>query len=445
MQTLSSAHFRNIEYTIKGGDYNYISAHLAVDIPGDDILFAKIQINGDSAQWYVDSNEQYLPISSVPEEDRIAALQDLKVRKERILKTLSGKVPYAEELFTVPTQEQIFCCRRGAKVYALLTQWGFRKRNDTKREDIIKLLLIDVPEPPEPVDVLFVAEGSDGLPLSDSPFILNWIAGETREFKTDGKGESTLGTMMPGVTFSIADPSGNTFPFKVASGVNVYKANIPLFADYSVRVENQDGTPKAQYPLSISGQSFITDNDGYVRVTGVPLAGETLIDVSDEGGHAERYNLERKGNDFLFKITDTFYSSLRINVQWNDNEKISDAKVNVNGKSYTTDKNGEIVLEKLTPGEQYTVYPEDNLAKRQDIALERGENKLTIIKEKIPPKNVRIRLFDRKKQPIVNTLVKLKLISGPYEATTDENGCIYIPETLFTDREKVEFSFDYDE
>ena len=445
MQTLSSAHFQNIEYTIKGGDYNYISAHFAVDIPGDDILFAKIQINGNSAQWYVDSNEKYIPITVASEEDRIAALQDLRIRKERILKSLSGKVPYATDLFTIPSEDQIFCCKRGDKVYALLAQWGFKKRHDTKREDIIKFLLSSVPEPPEPVDVIFFAKGSDGIPVGEAPFVFNWIAGGSREFKTDANGESRMGSMMPGVTFSIADKTGNTFPFTVSSGVNIYEATIQLSTDYSVRVENQDGTHKPQFPLSISGESFITDNEGYVRVTGVPLAEETIIEVSDRDGHAERFKLERKGNDFIFNVTDIFYSSLCIQVQWDDNEIIPETKVKVNGETHITDESGKIVLEKLTPGDRYTVYPEDNLAQSQNITLQRGKNELTIVKEKIPPKKVRIRLFDRKKRPIKNTLVKLKLAAGPYEATTDEEGCIYIPETMFNNREIVEFSFEYNE
>ena len=40
--------------------------------------------------------------------------------------------------------------------------------------------------------------------------------------------------------------------------------------------------------------------------------------------------------------------------------------------------------------------------------------------------------------------MRLNLAKGPYEADTDEEGCIFLPETLFMDKEKVRFNFDYE-
>ena len=447
MQVLSLAHFQSIEYIIKGGDYNYISAHLAVDIPEDASLFAKIQMNGNSAQWYVDeSNAAYRPITTASEEDRLAALQDLKVRKARILQTLKQKnVPYAESLFIVPSEDQIFYSKTGSTTRALLCQWGFKKRNDISKHDTITFLLESVPDPPEPVNVRFVSKGSDGKALGPQPFKLDWVGVNMQDFITEEDGTYPLGKMMPGSSFSVLDDNGNKFPFTVAPGIFDYEAVIPIYASFAIKVANQDGDPKKAYKIAVGELEVMTDSEGMYKDARIELTSDSSITVFDETGHREVYRLERGDNAFTFLVTDKFYSSLLVHTQWNDGEIIPGAKVMVNGEEKESDNDGIIEMNDLEPGSCYTIYPSDNISDKQEIRLERGRNEVLIQKTKIPPKDVRIRLFDHKGNPLRNLHVRFKLASGPCEADTDEEGCIFIPETLFTDKEKVQFSFEYDD
>ena len=447
MQVLSLAHFQSIEYIIKGGDYNYISAHLSVDIPEDASLFAKIQMNGNSAQWYVDGdNAGYRPITNATEEDRIAALQDLKVRKARILQVLQKKnVPYAESLFVIPSEDQIFYSKVNGEVKALLCQWGFRKRNDPAKHDTISFLLSTVPDPPEPVDVCFIAKGSDGKPLGSLPFKLEWVGVNLQDFITGEDGSYSLGNMMPGATFSVLDDRGNKFSFTVSTGVCDYEAVFPVYASLTIKVVNQDGDPKPSYKIAVGDLEIMTDDQGIYSDNSIELNSDSSVTVFDDTGHREVYKLERGENTFTFQVTDQFFSSLIIHTQWSDGEAIPNHKVVVNGEEKESDQDGNIVLSGLEPGSNYTVYPAENINDRQEICLARGDNEVLVQKTKIPPKDVRIRLFDHKGNPLRNLHVNFKLASGPCEADTDDEGCIFIPETLFTDKEKVQFSFEYED
>ena len=443
MQTLSLAHFQTIEYVIKGGDYNYISAHLPVDLPPEDAsLFARILIDGNSAQWFVEDKAEYKCLSEASPDDRLAALQDLKVRKERILARLAGKVKYAELLFVIPDEDQIFFTRREGVVRALLCQWGFRRRNDPASNDIISFLLDSTPDPPASVDVRFQALYSDGKPAAGLPLTLDWAV--AKDFVTDAEGIWVLGSMLEGTAFSIQDASGRRFDFTVQPGVDVYEAVFPLSVDYRIRVVNQEDTPKPDYPLEVQGVTLRSDADAMVYPEKVLLGPSTEVEVSDETGHVEHYRLEREGNDFTFVVTDHFSSSLRVRCVWDDGTPVGNCRVLVDQEEMVTDENGILVLSDLAPDRTMTVAPADNLTDSHVVTLERGENEVEIIREKEKPKMVRIRIRDYDGVPLPKIHVRLNLAKGPYEADTDEEGCIFLPETLFMDKEKVRFNFDYE-
>lgn len=443
MQTLSLAHFTTIEYVIKGGDYNYISAHLPVDLSPDDAsLFARIQIDGNSAQWYVEDKAEYKCLSDASPDDRLAALQDLKVRKERILARLAGKVKYAELLFVVPDEDQIFFTRKDGFVRALLCQWGFRRRNDPASHDILSFLLESTPDPPATVDVRFRALYSDMKPAAGLPLTLDWVA--SRDFVTDEEGFWGLGPMLEGTGFAILDADGHRFSFTVRSDENVYEAVFPLSVDYRIHVVNQEGTPKPDYPLEVQGLLLRSDSDAMVFPENVLLGPSTEVEVLDETGHIEHYVLEREGNDFTFVVTDRFSSSLQIRSVFDDGTPVENCRVLVDQEEMVTNEDGCLFLSDLEPGRTMTVSPADNLSDSHVVTLERGENEVVIVREKEKPKMVRIRIRDYDGSPLPLVHVRLKLARGPYEADTDEEGCIYLPATLFSDKEKVRFSFDYE-
>lgn len=443
MQTLSFAHFQTIEYVIKGGDYNYISAHLPVDLPPEDVsLFARIQIDGNSAQWFVEDKAEYSCISEASPEDRLAALQDLKVRKERILQRLSGKVKYADLLFVIPDEDQIFYTHRGGRVEALLCQWGFRRRNAPGAHDVISFLLDATPDPPKTADIRFRALYSDGKPAAGLPLTLDWVG--TTEFVTDAEGFRSLGSMLEGTAFTILDATGRRFPFTVQAGVDVYEAEFPLYVEYRIRVVNQEETPKPNYPLDVQGVTLRSDDNAMVFPERVLLGPSTKVEVSDETGHLERYQLAREGNDFTFVVTDHFSSALRIRCRWDDETPLEGCRVLVDQEEMVADENGCIFLSDLTPGRTMTVCPADNLSDSHTVTLERGENEVEIVREKEKPQMVCIRIRDYDGSPLPNVHLRLKLAKGPYEADTDDQGCVYLPESLFQDKEKVRFSFDYE-
>lgn len=443
MQTLSFEHFKSIEYVIKGGDYNYISAHLPVDLPpGDASLFAKIQIDGNSAQWYVDDNEKYHRITEVSEEDRLAALQDLKARRDRIVRHLAGKVPYAEQLFIIPDENQIFCVRRSGKVEALLCQWGFRRRNAASRQDVLGVLLEAVPEPPVTVNAFLRVKYSDGKPAAGLPLRMDWVG--TTEFVTGGDGTWNMGAMPEGSKFTIIDQADNRYPFTILSGVDTYEAVIPLYVDCQVRVLNQEGTLKPGYSLQVQGVPVQADADALVRLEKVLLEPVTEVEVRDETGHVERYRLDREGNSFDFVVRDQFFSSLKILCRWDDGSSIAGCRVFVDNDALTADDTGCVFISGLEPGRTLTVSPADNLSDRRSIMLDRGENELLLVREKEKPRMVRIRIRDYDGRPLPHIHLNLQLAKGPVEADTDDEGCILLPDSMFTDKEKVKINFNYE-
>ena len=443
MQTLSFEHFKSIEYVIKGGDYNYISAHLPVDLPPEDAsLFAKIQIDGNSAQWYVDDNAEYHRITEVSEEDRVAALRDLKDRRDRIVRHLNGKVPYAEQLFVIPDEDQIFCVRRSGRVEALLCQWGFRRRNAVSRKDVLGVLLEAVPEPPVMVNAFLRAMFSDGKPAAGLPLRMEWVG--TTEFVTGGDGIWNMGSIPVGSQFTVIDQADNRYPFTIQPGVETYEAVLPLYVDWQIRVVNQEGTLKPGYTLQVQGVSLQADADALIRQEKILLQPVTEVEVCDETGHVEKYRLDRGGNSFDFVVTDQFTCSLKILCRWDDGSPVAGCRVRVDSDDIVANDSGCILIPDLEPGRTMTVSPADNLSETHSVLLERGENELVIVREKEKPRMVRIRIRDYDGKPLPHIHLNLQLAKGPVEADTDEEGYVVLPDSMFTDKEKVKINFDYE-
>ena len=443
MRTLSYAHFSTIEYVIKGGDYNYISAHLPVDAGDDASLFAKIQIDGDSAQWYVEDYGDYKSILEASEEDRLAALQDLKARKERILARMAGKIKYAAQLFVIPDESQIFYTRRNGHVEAVLCQWGFCRRHDRSQQDIIAILLEKTPDPKALLPVQIQVLYSDRKPAQSIPVKMEW-ANSVQDFVTDTDGCLGVGSMVDGSTFTIVDPDGRRFPISVVSGKDLYEVVLPLYAGYDIQVVNQEGAPKPGYQVYVNGIPYQSDADAMIRPEPVLLEPYAKVEVDDETGHVENFILNREGNSFQFVVTDYFSSSLHILCNYDDGTPLEGFPVIVDGAEYLTDGAGSLFFPELEPGSTHKVCPSDNLAEERMVKLERGENEVFFIRKKEMPRMVRIRIRDYHGDPMPGIHLRLKLAKGPCEADTDADGYVTLPETLFTDKEKVKLSFDYE-
>lgn len=439
MQILSKESFTKIQYVIQGQNYANIYARLVLELPeSDSSLFAKILLRGDGAEWVADDDRTYLPFASAsPEEKELIAIC-LEDKKQAVLKKLHS-LTYSSDLLTIPTTDQIFfSCDDFGNVSVKLTQWGFKLPKDKDNIDVISALIAK-PRTLVQSQVNVLVRYSDGLPAGNEPFKLQ-LFGSTVPFRTNQEGRFNLGKLINGKPFAITDNRGNEQSFTVNPAIELYEVEFPVYTTYDITVNNQEGTPCANFNLSVDGKPMTTDDEGKLYFDDVLLTPKLTVEAAhEETSHKETYTLARdpEQNHFKFQYSEKFFSSLDVQVRYEDGEGLPLFRVKVGMDEHETDEYGHLHLEGIEAGTTVRVADAAECNHYVDVELQRGENLAEIVLERPVEKQIRVHLEDKKGNPIQNQVVKLNCKSGDYEGSTDVDGNLFFPASHFEDGEKV--------
>ena len=444
MQTLSKESYSKIQYVIQGQNYANIYARLTLELPkADSALFSKILDRGDHAEWVADDDCVYQPFKSAsPEEQELIAIY-LEEKKQNLLKKLS-KLSYSSELLTIPSTDQIFFCHDNkGNMSVKLTQWGFKLPKDKDDIDVISVLIAKERTLVQ-CKVNVIVCYSDGLPAAQESFNQTLFGSVIPvPFKTNEEGRYFLGNLIIGKPFAISDAHGNEKTFTVDPAIELYEVEFPFYTNYDITVNNQEGTPCANFNISVNGQPMTTDEEGKLRFNQILLTPKLTVEVvHEETSHKEVYTLARnpEDNHFKFVYSEKFFSSLDVQVRYEDGEGLPHFRLKVGADEHETDEYGHLHLEGIEAGNTVRVADAAECNHYVDVELQRGENSAEIILQRPPEKQVRIHLEDKKGNPVQNQVVKLHCKSGDYEGTTDVDGNLFLPAAHFADGEKVKIT-----
>jgi len=442
MKVLSKESFSKIQYVIQGQNYANIYARLVLELPeSDSALFAKILLRGDGAEWVADDDRDYLPFASAsPEEQELIAIC-LENKKESVLKKLHS-LTYSSDLLTIPSTDQIFFCRDDmGNVSVKLTQWGFKLPKSKDDIDVISTLIAK-PRTLVQSQVNVLVRYSDGLPASQESFNLQ-LFGSTVPFKTDEEGLFNLGKLINGKPFAITDSRDNEKAFTVDPAIELYEVEFPVYTNYDITVNNQEGTPCANFNISVNGEPMTTDEEGKLHFDDILLTPKLTVEAAhEETSHKETYTLARdpEENHFKFVYSEKFYSNLDVQVRYDDGEGLPHFRLKVGMDEHETDEYGHLHLEGIEAGTTVRVADATECNHYVDVELQRGDNSAEIVLERPVEKQVRIHLEDKKGNPVQNQTVKLNCKSGDYEGTTDVDGNLFFPASHFADGEKIKIT-----
>ncbi len=302
MIILSEESFSRIEPLISD-DYKRTRSRLALLLQPDECeIFAGVDLLPNRGKWMTDAQVRPYADASQVEREQIAAF--LEEKRTSITSRLADKLPYAADLFKIPDENQIFWYKDATgSVRVVLSQWGFRRINQKGDTDVIEFL-ISQPRTMSIEEVTFRAIYSDRQPMASTPFGLN-IFNNSTSFTTDANGEHFIGKVPVGQHFEVAPEEGATTRFDVTAGRQIYELIVDRFTDYAVTVVGQHNTPVPNYPITIDGHPFTTDESGRVTVKGVKLTGNDSITVDAEHGQQTAYPLvgEASENNFVYRVT----------------------------------------------------------------------------------------------------------------------------------------------
>lgn len=445
MNILSQESFETIDYLIQNQSYENIVARMEVDLgPEDARFFSRFRQEGSRGVWYTERNDSYKPFKEAsPQEQELIAIE-MEERKKAITEKMQAKMPYIHNLFTVPSEDQIFFhIDENGDIRVTLAQWGFKARGEAGDIDVIGAIIAR-PRTLTQTDVWIRIIYSDELPAANVTLNLRLFnALNEREFKTDAEGMFHLGELITGKDFSVNDGNGHQEHFVVTPGQNEYVLNLPLYVNYEVIVQNQEGMRKTGYPLMLDDISYFTDEKGVVCIENVLLTPGKQILVRNQAGDEKSYSLSRSDNHFLYEIVDHFTSNLTVSVRFDSGEPVAGRKVCIGAKEYQADEEGKFTVSDLEPDTVIRVQDMTEAAVFVDKELARGENAVELVIAKPRPPMVRIRVFNAAGEPITRTNLCFETKLGPLEAVTDQDGAVYFPKELFTHKEKVRLRFEY--
>lgn len=393
MKILSTSPLSGIDFLIREVNYRNIYAQLKQFLLPDEMaLFAGIEVRGNEVVWYTErEGMEWRRYRQAQQAEKEQIADELEKKREAIREKV-GKLPglaeYAGMLLQVPSDEDIFYADRGdGTVRVVLTRWGCRGTGSGKPIDILGAV-IGIPCENQ-AEVVLKMVYKDGNAIARETFWYSFY-GVKKPFRTDEQGEYRVGKMYYEKSFSVADSedgSGCVHTRTVVKGQEVYEMVFPGYTGYCVKVVNQNGEPCAGKTVEAGEKAYVTDGTGVFGEEQIEFVPGDVLEVflPDHRETGTRFELhkEREENEFVF------------------------------------------VVEEATAGQPDT--PEEEK------------------KEHPEEKEVHIRLVDLQRKPVGGIQLKVVLKKGVQLCTTDAFGCVALPYSSFTHREKIRVYFTIDD
>ena len=262
MKEISSQSLMKIRDVIHGQNYINVKARLNQLLPEEYAeTFATISLFPSSAVWYGDDDVEYRFYKEASDMEKEEIASWLEECRNVVCSSLADTMPFVNNLFRIPSQDQILWYRSSdGCVKVLLTQWGFENKASGSKVDVIDMLLSATRKQVQE-DINIHIDYSDGAKAEDCPFVLH-LFNNTKELVTDSEGNYHLGKLFINKTFTVESINGaNHRDFTVVKD-GQYNVVFDYYAKYTLIVENQKGERLPDYKLMVDGSMVKTDKEG---------------------------------------------------------------------------------------------------------------------------------------------------------------------------------------
>ena len=448
MKILSSASFNKISPLINE-NYGNLHGRLRMKLNQEESeLFAFPDFPvANMGNWQTSVNAPLQTFKDAPaiEKEEIATF--IEEKKQSILSKIGSSMPFANLLFRVPSEDQIFWYRDDkGQVKVILSQWGFQPVTIGKDVDVIDVIL-SLPRPLTQVPVKLHISYSDGDPAGEEEFALT-VFNHTQTIKTDENGCYSLGKMYASKTFSVADAEGTSFDFTVEANKSDYYVSFDIKTNYTITVINQFEEKVTNYTLRVDDKAFVTNEEGQVKGEGVLLTKGRTLKVAGQNAAQQEYPLVRnaEANEFVFKILVEVTTGYSVKVIDQHDIIKTGYPLNINGNTIETNEEGKVVAQNVpwTDGQTITVGSSDGSVQTFTISKDAESNNFVYRVTIAPPveKMVRVKIldYDGSVLPGIEVFIDTKN-HGTISAFTDEEGFATFKAADFTEGEKSKVHF----
>lgn len=385
MRVLSKESFGSLHQLLAnyGNLYSMISTRLPKETAACFAKYTMLTSQG-YGQWSIacEGEDEYQPVTKANPGQRFAAREAMK-RLEAEIKN-ANIVSDPDKLLTVPDESCIFFRQDASgKVDIVLTQWGFRKVGASGSVNEVSISMGDAGDNSDYADVNVHIQWSDETPLAQTKCAVS-VYGATVDKMTDDNGDLHLGSVANGERITVEADGQKIVPMVVDIHRSDYTIVYPYYVHAIITVVNDDNEPQETF-INVNGEPKATDSGGSVAMKDIVLEkdGALIVDYQGKGSQKFPLNRDSERNRFVYVLPQE---------------------------------------EKIVP----PVVPDDSNEKEEEIDKE------------IPNElKVKIRLLDKKGNPLPYARVRVDLKRGFEETVTDGEGCVFIEHKAFTHGEKV--------
>jgi hypothetical protein len=443
---------RKISFVLK---YNYTQLYNRLKVilsPEDLLLFSRPDMYSDVNKWSVENSsliEQELgTYSGLSEEDKDDIADDLETRKASILKVLLATSEFkkiAEDLFIVPSSENIYAVKTEKGLRAILTQWGCKSNEVNSSVDSLNTV---IHRPRTNTDrVLIEAVYTDGSPAAEKLIFIAYLSRETRE-KTNKEGLYDRGRCKLNTSFTvyekINEKESSLHEFTVTSG-GKYLVTFPIYTRGSIKVVNQKNLPipDASILLEYEGeQSQIqVGKTGEYPLESLEVGKSISIKEASNPENQVTHIIQKEGNEIILQIHETMYADVIVKVIDEQRQALPNYPIQIEieeaSREYTTQAEGIFMLTHLQVGTLIKAINPKNTENQISYTVVEDYNELVIQVEKPIEKKVTVKLINHKKDALPNVPIDFQYSQQEKQQVTNSEGICTFPFETFQDKEKV--------
>ncbi len=436
---------------------------------GADIdFFANPVKYDDTTRWSLENDQSLtqrdvLSFSDLTDEEKDSIADYIEDKKAAISARLAEHPEFAqdyEQLFLVPDESSIKIVRTQTGLQAILTEWACQSAETTSTIDPVGYT---IKRPRKTTaQVLIEAFYTDGAPVSDKSFYIDYLGRSTRE-QTTSEGTYNRGRCKIDSTFTVYEQNdANQKPLHAQTFTvrpeGTYQVYFPFITSGQIKVVDQQDQPVPGFVLQLDWNDSpfqeTSNDEGIIDLAELESGKNLQAQAQDHPANQQTYRIQQQGNDFVFQIHRPVKVGKTVKVV-NQHEEIqvdypitltqNNPEAPNETQNYTTNEAGIVALEDLEVGQTIKIIDQKNPENFITPVVAEGAEEY-LLKINIPEKKeVTVLLLGYKNEPLPNIPIDFsyKAQATPKTLTTsngaqpeDQGKCI-LPYETFEDKEKV--------
>jgi hypothetical protein len=275
--------------------------------------------------------------------------------------------------------------------------------------------------------------------------------GVEKELATGSEGAVLLEGLELDTTITVTDAEDQynykDFTVNLDNNEFIFPVELPEILNPVIKVVNKkDNTPVGAYPLKVktgdNEQELYSKREGIIPLNNIKAGVKIRVtDVNDPYNNAE-YTIDSDNVELIFPVELPELVSPRIKVINKADDTIVEAyplKVTIGGEEQLMHSNREglVLLEPMKKDETISVVDGNNPYNNTEYDVDDEEEEYIFTVELPVEKMVKIKLIDLNKEVMPNHLIDIIVNGVVYKKTTDEEGRVSLPASLFTHGQKI--------